>query len=148
VPAISEDERNERGQTIQQQLAIHRADPACAACHDKIDPPGIALENYDPIGRWRERASSRADTHDGDSLAGVGGLKRYLTAHRDEFFAHFNRKLLGYALGRAVQLGDEALLERMNGKLQTGGYRFSSLVEEIVTSRQFRFRRTAEVAGN
>ena len=148
VPELSEDETNDKGQTVREQLEIHRADPNCASCHARIDPPGIALEAYDPIGRIRDGQETEAITHDRVVLRGVNGLKEYLRAHRDEFFAHFNRKLLGYALGRAVQLGDEALLNRMNRRLQSNGYRFSALVEEIVTSRQFRFRRTTEIAKN
>ena len=142
VPPISEDETNEKGQTVREQLEVHRANPTCASCHDKIDPPGIALEGFDPIGRLRDGYETEATTHDGAHLQGVSGLKRYLQANRDEFFAHFNRKLLGYALGRAVQLGDEALLERMRNRLKESDYQFSSLIDEIVTSKQFRFRRT------
>ena len=148
VPELSEDETNDKGQTVREQLEIHRADPNCASCHARIDPPGIALEAFDPIGRLREGYETEATTHDGVELNGVIGLRDYLRSHRDEFFAHFNRKLLGYALGRAVQLGDDELLERMGSKLKESGYRFSSLVQEIVTSKQFRFRRTVEIAKN
>ena len=148
VPDLSEDETNDQGQTVREQLEIHQADPNCASCHAKIDPPGIALEAFDPIGRFRSGYETETTTHDGVNLRGVAGLKHYLKTHRDEFFAHFNRKLLGYALGRAVQLGDEALLIRMNRRLKEDGYQFDSLVEEIVTSIQFRHRRTTAIAKN
>lgn len=141
VPQISADEKNEAGLNIQQQLAKHRADANCAACHAKIDPPGIALENYDPIGRWREteRDGSRivsTDTlTDGTKMRGVEGLKKWLLTRENEFTTNFHRKLLGYALGRAVLPGDKRLLERMKSH-QT----FSALVMEIVTSPQWQTR--------
>ncbi|MEQ8784827.1 MAG: DUF1592 domain-containing protein [Pirellulaceae bacterium] len=146
VPAISEDETSDEGLSVREQLEIHRAKKSCASCHDKIDPLGIALENFDPIGRWRtelrsgEPPSTSAVTHDGAALDGAPGLRRYLDEHRDEVLRHFNRKLLGYALGRSVGPGDAALLNEMYERLQTGGYRFSSLVEAIVLSPQFRHR--------
>lgn len=100
------------------------------------------------IGRWRtaERdgspLSASATAHDGTPLDGPAGLKEYLLSRQDEFFRHFTRKLLGYAVGPAVLPGDKALLDRMNASLETGGHRFSALVEEIVTSAQFTQRRT------
>jgi len=148
VPSISEDETNDKGLSIREQLEIHRAQKSCANCHDKIDPLGIALENFDAVGRWRtklrsgEALASSAETHDGAKLDGVVGLREYLDQHRDEVFEHFNRKLLGYALGRSVGPGDAALLERMHNDLKQTGYRFSSLVDNIVASRQFRYRST------
>jgi hypothetical protein len=138
VPRLSEDEKSAAGLNIRQQLARHRADANCAACHAKIDPPGIALENFDPIGRWREteRDGSPLVNHetlpDGTELQGLDGLKAWLLSRRDEFRAHVHRKLLGYALGRAVLPGDRALLERLN-RHET----FSATVTEIVTSPQF-----------
>ena len=147
VPKLSEDEKSADGLNIQQQLAKHRADANCAACHAKIDPPGIALENFDPIGRWRdtERDGSpltNTDTlHDGTKLEGVAGLKRWLHSREDEFFANFNRKLLGYALGRSVLPGDKVLLERLSTALKQNNHHFSTLVETIVTSPQFTQKR-------
>jgi hypothetical protein len=147
VPKISEDEKDAAGLNIQQQLAKHRSDVNCAACHAKIDPPGIALENFDPIGRWRDKERDgtpivNTDTlRNGTKLDGVEGLKRWLRTREDEFTANLHRKLLGYALGRAVLPGDKALLEQMNAASKQSGRRFSPLVETIVTSTQFTHRR-------
>lgn len=143
VPPLSEDEKNAAGENIREQLELHRADASCASCHDKIDPLGIALENFDPIGRWREverdgsPLANAAVTHDGVALEGMTGLKAYLLEQRDEVFDHFNRKLLGYALGRAVGPGDRRLLDEMNRDVGTEEERFSALVERIVASPQF-----------
>ena len=148
VPPLSEDDTNTAGENIRQQLERHRAQASCAGCHDKIDPLGISLENFDAIGRWREgeRDGSAivtdADTHDGVRLHGSVGLQSYLTQHRMEFVRHFNRKLLGYALGRAVHIGDQALLLRMRKRLETEQFRFSVLISEIVSSPQFRMKRS------
>ena len=147
VPSLSEDDKNRAGENIRQQLERHRADASCASCHDKIDPLGISLENFDAIGRWRtaERDGAElatvATTHDGFRLSGTAGLKAYLINHRDEFLNHFNRKLLGYALGRSVHIGDRALLNRMSQRLEKEHFRFSVLIEEIVSSPQFRMKR-------
>ena len=147
VGKISEDEKSAGGLPIRDQLAKHRADASCAGCHARFDAMGVALENFDPIGRWRTTDRSgdpivSTDTlHDGTELNSVTGLKNYLRDHQDEVFRHFTRKLLGYALGRAVLPGDRALLDRMNASLARDGCKFSSLVEAIVTSPQFTKRR-------
>lgn len=139
VPSISEDEKSAEGLNVQQQLAKHRADANCAACHAKIDPPGIALENFDPIGRWRDTERDGTPIVNSDKLAdgtemkGVEGLKAWLKTREDEFLANFHRKLLGYALGRAVLPGDRRLL----GLMKQRGDDFASLVDLIVTSPQF-----------
>ena len=149
VPQLSADEKNPVGENIRQQLERHRADASCASCHNKIDPLGIALENFDPLGRWRttERDGTAlanvATTHDGVELAGAAGLRRYLAARQDEFFRHFTRKLLGYALGRAVLPGDQALLDEMRASLATSSATFAPLTEAIVASPQFTHRRAS-----
>lgn len=148
VPPLSEDDRNEAGQNIREQLELHREKADCASCHDKIDPLGIALEGYDAIGRWRTEyrdGSPLADSatmHDGAHLDGAAGLRHYLLTQQEEFFEHFQRKLLGYALGRAVSVGDDRLLREMDEKFTGNGHRLSTLVETIVTSPQFTQRRS------
>ena len=147
VPSLSKDETSPEGLSIREQLELHRSQASCARCHDRIDPLGISLESFDPIGRLRQTErngsplSTAAVTSDGLTLQGSAGLKHYLVEHQDEFIRHFNRKLLGYALGRAVHPGDFALLERMQAQLKQHDVRFSILVEEIVCSPQFRRRR-------
>jgi hypothetical protein len=147
VPQLSPDEKNPAGENIRQQLERHRADASCASCHNKIDPLGIALENFDPIGRWRTSdrdgtaLATVATTHDGVELSGAAGLRRYLASRQDEFFRHFTRKLLGYALGRSVLPGDQSLLDEMRSGITTSSGTFSMLAEAIVTSPQFTQRR-------
>jgi len=155
VPRLPEDETDTEGLTVRQLVEKHASDPKCAFCHQRIDAFGFALEGFDAIGRRREKdlgdrpIDTRAVTMDGARFEGLDGLLRYLLeARRDAFLRQFCRKLLGYALGRAVQLADEPLLDEMREGLKANGYRLGSLFEAIVRSRQFREIRGLESAYN
>ena len=128
------------GLTARQLIEKHSSVPACAKCHARIDPYGFALEQYDAIGRMRSGdVNTKAALGDGRTVEGIDGLRKYLlTERRDDFVRQFCRKLLGFALGREVQLSDELLLDEMKRKLEAGDYRFSIAVQTIVSSRQFR----------
>jgi len=147
VEPLSDTERNDEGLTIPEQLAVHRDNPSCSGCHQKFDPLGIALENFDPIGRWREKDTAgdplaTTDTMpDGTELTGFSALREYLVANRSHFVHHFCRKLLGYMLGRGVQAGDRELLSRMEKALAENDYRFLSALDAILESEQFLNRR-------
>jgi hypothetical protein len=133
------------GLTERQLIEQHSSNNACAKCHDRIDPLGFALENFDAIGRFREKdaAGLRIDSHtklqDGTRLNGIGGLRDYLAkGRRDAFIRQFNRKLIGFALGRSIQRSDEPLLSDMKLALEKNDYRVSVAIEAVVLSRQFR----------
>ncbi len=143
VPQLPE--RPPESLTERQLTEMHSSVPECAKCHARIDPYGFSLENFDTIGRFRTRdgknqpldTSSRLP--DGTELKGFQGLKQYLlTTRRDSLLRQFCRKLLGYALGRSVELSDEPLLTKMQKDLAANGYRISAAIEAIVESRQFR----------
>ena len=143
------------GRTERQLIELHSSDPACAKCHDRIDPLGFSLENFDAIGRFREQDSAGLpiDSHtklqDGTELDGLAGLKDYLLRQRrEDFVRQFNKKLLGYALNRSVQFSDRPLLDRMDAALRQREYRVSAVLEAIVLSRQFREIRGADFAEN
>jgi hypothetical protein len=148
VPQLASDEVDKDRLTMRQRLERHRADAACATCHAKIDPYGFALEAYDPIGRLRDEdllgnsIDAHAEQKNGKSFEGLRGLQTYLLENQDEFIKQFCQKLLGYALGRAVELSDEPLLADMQMQLAQNGYRFSAAVMPIVKSRQFRRHRS------
>ncbi|MCH8042905.1 MAG: DUF1592 domain-containing protein [Planctomycetes bacterium] len=139
VPQLP-DEAPPRGLTARQLIEKHSSAPACAKCHEKIDPYGFALEQYDAIGRLRPKAvNTKTKLPDGTTIEGIDGLRRYLLGpRRDDVVGQFCRKLLGYALGREVQLSDEPLLAEMKKQLAANDYRFSVAVTMIVASRQFR----------
>ena len=145
VPVLPDDEAATTGLTVRQLVEKHTSDQRCATCHVRIDPLGYALEAYDSIGRRRQRdlGDRPIDTHshlrDGTQFDGLDGLRDYLvTTRRDAIIRQFCRKLLGYALGRAIQLSDLPLLEEMDRALKKDGYRFSAALECVVASRQFR----------
>lgn len=120
--------------TERQLIERHSRDENCMGCHKRIDPYGFALEGFDAIGRARQ-ADTRTVLPDGTAVDGLASLRDYLlTKRRDDFTRQFCRKLLGYALGRSVQLSDKPLIEAM----MKSDLRFGALVEQIVKSRQFR----------
>ena len=147
VPQLAEDEVNQDGLTMRERVERHRADATCASCHARIDPYGFTLEAYDAIGRFRDKdlnenpIDTRAELENGETFKGLQGLQDYLLQHRDEFMKQFCRKLLGYALGRTVELSDEPLLVDMQSQLKGNEHRFSAAVLTIVNSSQFRRHR-------
>ena len=141
------------GLTERQLIEKHSSVAACAKCHASIDPIGFSLEGFDAIGRDRRSAADLAkiDTKtklaDGTEIDGLDGLRsNLLTARRDDFVRQFCRKLLGYALGRGVQLSDEPLLEEIHSQLKSNGYRVSIAIEAIIQSQQFRNIRASTAA--
>lgn len=151
VPQLPDSEQDTNGLTMRQMTEKHRSIESCAKCHDKIDPFGFALEGFDAIGRRRDKdlagrpIDARAELKDGTKFADVEGLREYLLANRQhEFLGHFCRKLLGYALGRSVQLSDEPLLAEMRKALVEHDYRVQSAIMAILRSPQFRERRGLE----
>jgi hypothetical protein len=147
VPELPEDEAKS-DLPVREMLAQHRANPVCAACHARFDSFGLAFEGFGPVGEARDkdlagRAVETRVTFPGDVQGtGVAGLKSFIKDHRQENFVdNISRKLLAYALGRSLQLSDEALIDKMKVNLAANGYRFGSLVETIVLSPQFRDQR-------
>ena len=128
------------GATARELIEQHSSAPECAECHVLIDPFGFALEQYDAIGRIRPQpADTRSRLLDGRTLEGVDDLRHYLTGpRRRDFVRQFCRKLLGYALGRGLQLSDDALIDGMVRRLESEDYRFGAAVEALVISRPFR----------
>jgi hypothetical protein len=128
------------GLTARQLIEHHSSVPACAKCHAKIDPFGFSLEQFDALGRRQTNpVDTRTKLENGRELEGLNGLRDHLLKDRQaDVIRQFCRKLLGFALGRELQLSDEVLLDKMTRQLQAEGFRFSVAVEQIVTSDQFR----------
>jgi hypothetical protein len=142
------------GLTERQLTERHSIDPACVACHRRIDPFGFALENFDAIGRFRQKDAgglaidTKTVVPDGTSIEGLAGLQDYLlTARKQAFVRQFNRKVLGYALGRSVRLSDEPLLAEMQATLEKNDYRVVPAIELIIRSPQFRMIRGRDAAS-
>lgn len=128
------------GLTARQLIEHHSSVPACAKCHAKIDPFGFSLEQFDALGRRQTNpVDTRTKLENGREIEGLNGLRDHLLKDRQaDVIRQFCRKLLGFALGRELQLSDEVLLDKMTRQLQAEGFRFSVAVEQIVTSDQFR----------
>jgi hypothetical protein len=135
------------GAGIRERLKAHRAAAACAACHDRIDPLGFALEGFDVLGRRRDRDDAAAPLDlsaefvDGASFTGLEGLRGFLADRRDLVMLQFCRKLLGYAVGRAVLPTDLPLVESLRDRVLEEDAGISVAVLGIVQSRQFLNRR-------
>lgn len=145
VPELPEDEADLGALTLREALARHRADPACAVCHDRFDGIGVAFEGFGPIGELRtvdlggRPVETEAEFPRGGQGTGVEGLRAYLEhERRDEFVENLCRKLLAYALGRTLIPSDDATIQNMQVRLLAEDGRFSALIEAIVLSPQFR----------
>jgi hypothetical protein len=143
VPVLPEEAP--QGLTERQLIEKHSSDAACANCHKRIDPMGFALEGFDAIGRSRTKDSAGLAINtattlpDGTAINGLAELRQALLGKRSEDFERqFCRKLLGYALGRSVQLSDKPLITRMLHELKSNRHEVSKVIELIVTSPQFR----------
>lgn len=137
--------------TERQLIEQHSSNPGCVKCHKRIDGFGFALEQFDSIGRLRSKdiAGHQIDVSavlpDGTKVSGINGLRDYLlTDRRDDFLKTFNRRLLGYALGRSVQLSDEPLLNEILQTMTENDDRISTAIQTIVLSPQFRMIRGAD----
>jgi hypothetical protein len=164
VPAVEPDIRG--AVTIRQQLEQHRADPSCASCHAKMDPPGFALESFDVLGGWRDRYRAIAEgaqpvagrgkngqpfefhyglpvdcageLPDGRKFADVREFKRLLREREADVARNLARQLTIYATGAPVRFIDRAEIERMLAATQPGGYGLRALVHAVVQSELFR----------
>ncbi len=138
-----DDKAGERGKTLREELAAHRRNESCAGCHDKIDPIGFGLENFDAIGRFRtQEAGKPVDATGilpgGITINGPAELRAAIQArHQDEFLANLTRRLTAFALGRALKPQDEGLILELLAELKRTGNQADALVEAIVLSEAF-----------
>ena len=129
--------------TLKQRMEDHRDDPACYSCHSKIDPWGIAFENFDALGQWRDKIDGQpvdaaSMLFNKDELHGMKGLKDYLLAKRQDQFARaMTHKLAAYALGRSLTFGDRSQVDRVTADLRKKGDGLADLVFLIVKSDLF-----------
>jgi hypothetical protein len=134
---------------LRELLEKHRASPACANCHSRIDPLGFALENYDALGRWRTLDAGKpidasGQLPDGTELNGPVALKDVLLESREAFVRSFAKNLLIYALGRGLEEVDECVIRDMVAAAKAEEDRFSAIVLALVNSRPFLYRRNPE----
>jgi len=137
--------------SMRQQLEKHRENAVCASCHSRMDPLGFGLENYDAIGRWRTKdgnfsVDASASLPDGKKFSNPKEMRAILTSQLPQFSRTLIEKMMTYALGRGLKNYDRRTVESIHRTLSADGYRFQTLVEQIVASLPFQSRRGEEVA--
>ena len=145
VPTLQEATGESTPRTLRQRLELHRANPACATCHDRIDPMGFSLENYDVLGRWRDEEGgqsidARATLPDGTEFTGPSELKALLLERKDQIIRQFTKKMLGYALSRGLTYEDYCTVDRLMDDLKNHDYESHRLLLGIVNSIPFRYK--------
>jgi hypothetical protein len=143
VEALKEGGSRDSAHTLRERMERHRSDPGCASCHGRMDPLGLALENFDAIGAWRTHEGGQAIDASGQLPAGRGfrgpeGLRQLLRARPDVFARCLAEKMLTYAIGRGLDRSDRAAVDRIVARLARDDYRFSAMVLAVVESRPFR----------
>ena len=138
--------------TLRQQMEKHRADPACASCHNKMDPLGFALENYDGIGKWRTMdgkfpVDASGTLPNGRSFSTPAQMRSELKSQLPEFARCMTEKMLTYSLGRGLGPYDRRTVDELTRKWAEAGYPFQSLIFQIVESLPFQSRRGETVAA-
>ena len=148
VPPLKDNGIGGRVLSMRERMSEHRANPACASCHQLMDPIGLSTENFDAVGHWRDRTEDGAAVDasgglpDGRTFQGMAGLKKALLANRDLFVATSTEKLLTYALGRGLEAYDAAAVRQIVRDARSQDYRFSSVVLGIVRSVPFVSRKS------
>lgn len=150
VPQLKRGKKSK--QSLREQLAQHRENPTCAACHNLMDPLGFALENFDVLGRWRDKdgeadIDAAAALPSGEEFSGPDGLRDVLLTRRADFRRQAARKLLGYALGRSLEDADECTVEKVSAAAEQQDDRVRALVHAVVQSTPFRFKQLPREAG-
>ena len=148
VPDLPDRGEDGRAATVRDRLQRHRESPACSVCHAPMDPLGLALENYDAVGRWRTAGEAglpidaSGNLPDGTVFEGPAGLRTLLLERRGQFIGTLTEKLLAYALGRGPEHYDRPTVRAITRSAASDNYRWSSIIAGIVQSTPFRMRRS------
>lgn len=145
VPELEEEEGHDQNLTLRQRLEVHRQKAECASCHDRMDPLGFGLENFDAIGRWRledegHPVDAAGTLPSGEEFTGPEELKAVMLNRQDEFRKHLVRKMLGFALGRPLNKFDECVVDETLKSLSQNEDSAAVLLEEIALSYPFQHR--------
>ena len=151
VPPLKDQNTGGKLLSIRERMAQHRVNPACAGCHQLMDPVGLSMEHFDAIGRWRTRSEAGTSVDasgglpDGSTFEGVAGLRRALLGRPDSFVNTVTEKLLTYALGRGLEHYDAPAVRAIVRDARANDYRFSSIVRGVVHSGAFQMRSTGQI---
>jgi cytochrome c551/c552 len=146
VPELKEERDPAKILPMREQMQQHRANPACASCHTQMDELGLALENFDAIGEWRDidaagtPIDASAKLPDGTTFTGPVELRKVLMRHSDDFLTTVTEKLLTYALGRGLEAADAPAIRQIKRDAARANYRFAALIKGVVASTPFQMR--------
>ena len=156
IPSLEESGKKVGGRTptLRESMVLHRSQPSCASCHSRMDPLGLALENFNALGRWRDK--ERADPVDasgklitGEPFKDVRDLKRILVErHQVDFYRCLTEKLLTYGLGRGLEALDVQAVDTIVSRIESGEGRSSALIAGIVESAPFQKRRRSTIMNH
>ena len=148
VPDLPENGADGLPATIRDRMIQHREDPNCAVCHLPMDPLGLALENFDAVGRWRDTGEANlaidasGQLPNGTAFYGLNGLRNILLDRSDEFAGTVTEKLFAYAIGRPPEYFDKPTVRMITRSAALDNYSWSSIIMGIVKSAPFRTRRS------
>jgi hypothetical protein len=148
VPALDQQDRASIANlTLRERTELHRTNADCANCHKILDPIGFGLENFDAIGRWRDRDSNgkpidaAGELPGGERFSSPKDLKAIIAGRTDALAHNLVEKLLAYALGRRLEGYDEIVVDNIVHEVAEDGYRMQTLIKGVVTSYPFTHRR-------
>jgi hypothetical protein len=151
VPELDEQEQQSiEGLTLRQRTELHTTDPVCANCHRVLDPIGFGLENFDAIGRWREKNNtgavidSEGNLPTGETFSTPAQLKRLLAKREADLARNLTERLMAYALGRQLEGYDEVVIDQLMSRIAEEGYRVRTMITEIIGSYLFTHRQVQE----
>lgn len=152
VEELKDDKKGELKGTLRQKMEQHRANPNCAVCHQKLDPLGFGLENFDAVGAWREKENGEKIDSTGvlpgnEKFEGPKQLKSILLKKKDLFARNLAERLLTYALGRGTESSDRCALDKMAESAKEKNYKMSVLILEVVQSEAFRSKKIKSPGG-
>jgi hypothetical protein len=142
VPALKDPGQDGQPRALRQRMEIHRQAAECASCHQRMDPLGFALENFDALGKWRTESDgapidAAAALPDGTRFDGIKGLRQLMVTHKEDFIRTFTEKLLAYAMGRGIELSDMPAIRKIARDAAPQDDRWSAIIQGIVNSPPF-----------
>ena len=148
VPELAEQNHKEvKGLTLRQRTELHQSEATCANCHKVLDPIGFGLENFDAIGRWREKndvgvtIDSAGKLPDGKGFTTPAELKGLLAQREADLARNLTERLMAYALGRQLEGYDDVVIDQLMVKIAADNYRVRTIITEVITSYLFTHRR-------
>ena len=146
VEKLDESPQSAGAASLRERMEIHRTNPSCASCHQQMDPLGFALENYDPVGRWRTldgpfHVDPSGELAGGLTFSEIGELKQVLSKNASKKFARcLIENMLTYALGRGLEPFDYCTVEGIRAQLAADDFRIHTILFGIVESEAFQHR--------